>query len=196
MQLVCLCLRAITCNSVWMPGSSSLWLCPKSPSSKHSCHSWLCWNIGGIYNNIMTEKGCKIRHLVVLRTSNRAATMLCRLTSIVWQAAVTYISICLCQSVHCQFVFQFVFPPQTVTPPVRPSICVSACLSARLCVGMRVCSPRYPSLIAKCCMFIRLPCFGAHPGETLRRLIRGWAHVKLIASQRRSFWQWYWWMGR
>ena len=67
--------------------------------------------------------------------------------------------------------------------PVYRHACVSACiLSARL------------SVTAKCCMFIPLPLCGAHPVETLRRLIRGWAHVKLIAFQRRSFWQWYWWM--
>lgn len=146
MQLVCLCLRAITCNSVWMPGSSSLWLCPKSPSSKHSCHSWLCWNIGGIYNNTMTEKGCKIRHLVVLRTSNRAATMLCRLTSLVWQAAVTYISICLSVSLSTASLSSSLFfrlrqllhlcGHPSAYPPVYLRACVSACVSARLAIHL------------------------------------------------------------
>lgn len=105
--------------------------------------------------------------------------------------------ICLppCQRVRCLFVSRFVFPSQAVSPPVWPSICGSACLSP---VCLHACLPRLTSpspATAKRCVFIRLPRFGACPGEPLRRLIGGLARVKLIASRRRTFWQWYWWTG-
>lgn len=68
-------------------------------------------------------------------------------------------------------------------------ICSAVCQHAHKPVFLSV------SVIAKSAVFIHRPLFDAFPEETLRWLIWGSAHVKLIASLHRHFWQWYWWMG-
>lgn len=94
----------------------------------------------------------------------------------------------LCLPAYFSFVFLLVSLLRSVCLAVWLSVCVSdGLLSTSMCLHTYLSVSIFVTVNAEHCECIRLPRFGACPGETLARLIRSLAHVKLIAFHRLSF---------